>query len=128
MPEYDIKLIRGEGGDWVGRCDAVRGNTQAASARGALDGLRDVIALVEEIEVSAVEFRSMEIDLAGADSASDLLAEVRQARRELAAIEAKSRERTREAVRQFSEAGVTRRDVGALLGLSHQRVAQLLSA
>ncbi len=59
---YDVTLSRGESGAWVGRCDAVRGNTQAATVRGALDGLRDVIALVDELEPGEVQFGSIEID------------------------------------------------------------------
>jgi len=127
MTSYDISLTRGESGDWIGRCDAVRGNTQASTARGALDGLRDVIALVNGLEASNVEFQSVQVGLAETDDATGLLREALQARRRLAKAETESREMTRQVVRTFSDAGVTRRDVGALLGISHQRVEQLLA-
>ena len=123
---YDVTLSRGESGAWVGRCDAVRGNTQAATVRGALDGLRDVIALVDEHEPGEIQFRRIEIsdELLGA---SEVLAEAVADRRALAKAETTARASTRRAVRGLTDAGITRRDVGALLGISHQRVDQLLA-
>ncbi len=123
---YDVTLSRGESGAWVGRCDAVRGNTQAATVRGALDGLRDVIALVDELEPGEVQFGSIEID-DDVQGASEVLAEAVADRRALTDAETTARASTLRAVRGLTDAGITRRDVGALLGISHQRVDQLLA-
>lgn len=127
MGGYDITLSRGESGDWVGRCDAVRGNTQASTVRGALAGLRDVIGLVDDLQPTDVVFSRIEVD-AGDPTTTDLVHDAVTARRSLAEAETQAREQTTRAVHGLTEVGLTRRDVGALLGISHQRVDQLLGA
>lgn len=57
----------------------------------------------------------------------DLAGSVKRARSAMAHAEA-DRERRDDAVRALTEAGVSYRDVAELLGLSHQRVAQIAQA
>jgi len=57
----------------------------------------------------------------------DLAAQVRQARSAMAHADA-DRLRRDEAVRALTEAGMSYRDIAELLGLSHQRVAQIARA
>jgi predicted RNase H-like HicB family nuclease len=54
--------------------------------------------------------------------------EVAQARREAEQAGTRAHQETIQAVRQLTELGLSRRDAAALLGLSHQRVQQLLEA
>ncbi len=124
--EYDIRLERDESGPWTGVCDSVNAVTQANTARGALAHLRGAIALAVDADEADVEYGAIEVRLPEAQGASTLLAEVRSSRTELAGLETKTRALTREAVRVFTEAGLPRRDVGEILGLSGQRVTQLL--
>lgn len=57
----------------------------------------------------------------------DLATTVKQARVAMAHAES-DRQRRDEAVRSLSEAGMSYRDIAELLGLSHQRVAQIAQA
>lgn len=51
-----------------------------------------------------------------------------QLREESASAQAAAAAETREAVRVLSEQGLPMRDIGRVLGISHQRVGQLLNA
>lgn len=53
---------------------------------------------------------------------------VRQARAAASAAEASARQQTAAAVSSMTEIGLSRRDAAQILGLSHQRVQQLLDA
>lgn len=57
----------------------------------------------------------------------DVAAAVKQARNAMAHAES-DRQRRDEAVRSLSKAGISYRDIAELLGLSHQRVAQIAQA
>ena len=57
----------------------------------------------------------------------DVATTVKQARNAMAHAEA-DRQRRDDAVRSLSEAGISYRDIAELLGLSHQRVAQIAQA
>lgn len=58
--------------------------------------------------------------------ANEAVAEAREARRRLAQIQAEAQQATARAAKALVAAGLTRRDAGAVLGLSHQRVDQLV--
>ncbi len=128
MAEYDIRLERDESGPWVGVCDSVNAVTQANTARGVLAYLREAIALAVDGEVDEVEYGRVEVICGGVEGMTEVLSTVRSARRQLAEVEASARVLTRQAVQVFTAAGLPRRDVGELLGLSGQRVTQLLKA
>ena len=53
---------------------------------------------------------------------------VAKARKEAELAGTKAQQETRQAVRRLADLGVSRRDAAELLGLSHQRVQQLLEA
>ncbi len=127
MENYDIRLIRDETGIWVGRCEEAHATTRALTIRGALTGIREAISLADDVEEEDVRFHQVGIEFQGFDG-SALLSETLAVREELAALEQRSRDLTRRVVREFSAAGATRRDVGPLLGLSGQRVDQLLGS
>ena len=83
---------------------------------------RDVIALVLEVPVDSFDVRVV-VELEGrarevVDTASAARARAEEAQREAS-------ERLREAVATLLASGLTIRDVGQLLGVSHQRIAQL---
>lgn len=126
MTRYDIELIRDETGVWVGCCESVNANTQASSIRQTLKRMCESIAVSVDIETEEVEFGQIQIELDHGDDLSAMLAEALASRRTLGKVEDQTRDITRRVVAAFSEAGVSRRDVGALLGISGQRVEQLL--
>ena len=80
----------------------------------------EVVALWYELEPDQVEI-DWDVRL------GDLAAPVKQARTAIAHAEA-DRARRDAAVRALKDAGVSYRDIAELLGLSHQRVAQISRA
>lgn len=80
----------------------------------------EVVALWFELEPDDFEI-DWDIKL------GDLAGSVRRARSAMAHAEA-DRARRDDAVRALTEAGVSYRDIAELLGLSHQRVAQIAQA
>lgn len=70
-----------------------------------------------EVEINVVPALPVEI--------SERLEQVESARREAEEANSRAASEYRAAVRALHDDGVTYRDIGALLGVSHQRVAQL---
>lgn len=70
-----------------------------------------------EVEINVVPALPVEI--------SERLERVESARREAEEANSRAASEYRAAVRALRDDGVTYRDIGALLGVSHQRVAQL---
>jgi predicted RNase H-like HicB family nuclease len=81
------------------------------------------------IEVVALwfELEPEEFDIDWDIKLGELARPVKQARDAMAHAD-EDRQRRDDAVRALAEAGVSYRDIGELLGLSHQRVAQIAKA
>jgi len=81
------------------------------------------------VEVVAVwfELEPEDFDIDWDIRLGDLAAPLKQAKAAMAHAEA-DRSRRDQAVKELTEAGISYRDVAELLGLSHQRVAQIAKA
>lgn len=118
---YKVTYERDEDGWWVGTCPSLRGcHTQGRSIAQTRERLREAMALfdvsptavlAEEIHVG----KKIEHDL-------ELLRSTRERAEQLAK---ESAEQTRRIADRLAKAGLSRRDVGELLGISFQRVQQL---
>jgi len=100
-----------------------RVHTFGRSVRAALDHLRDATALWFELDPGDIELIPDPIVPVGHRK---VLASARKARRELEQAEALAGVATKTAVVNLTRLGLSRRDVADLLGISHQRVQQLL--
>ncbi len=105
-----------------------RVHTYGRSLRAAIDHLRDAVALWYEIDQRGVDLK---VDLE--DAAAEIPKDVKRAWREaitkreaLGSAEDAAREATTEAIDRMLEVGWSRRDIAELLGISHQRVQQLI--
>jgi len=98
-------------------------HTFGRSISAALDHLRDATALWYEIDVDEVELLPDPQIPAVYRKYVRLAAEHRQ---RLGEAELLANKATRTAVVGLSKHGLSRRDIGALLGISHQRVQQLI--
>lgn len=109
---------------WNVRIKGVAGcQTYGRSLRQAQSRIREALALWLDVTPAEVGIRDQ---FPGALAA--VADEVSRARTAAERAGAKAQQQTVEAVKALTELGLSRRDAAELLGLSHQRVQQLLAA
>jgi predicted RNase H-like HicB family nuclease len=109
---------------WNVRVKGIPGcQTYGRSLRQAQRRIREALALWLDVSPAAVRLRAQ---FPGALAA--VADEVVRARGAAERAGAKAQQQTVEAVKTLTELGLSRRDAAELLGLSHQRVHQLLEA
>jgi hypothetical protein len=122
--EYEIHQ---EGRSWVVRVPSLGLTTQARNLRETDRMAKSIIALHFDAEPSSIEvYRSNIIGLPRKVAEDVKRAIDRRGR--LASAQAASNSATMRAAAELVEIGVPLRDAGYLLGISHQRVAQLIEA
>jgi predicted RNase H-like HicB family nuclease len=97
--------------------------TYGRSLRQAQGRIREALALWLDVEPDRLQIRDQLP--AALTSVADGVA---RARRNVEVAGAKAQQETAEAVRRLTDLGLSRRDAAELLGLSHQRVQQVLEA
>jgi hypothetical protein len=122
--EYEIHQ---EGRSWVVRIPSLGLTTQARNLRETDRMAKSIIALHLDADPSSFEVRRSNIIGLPGTVAEDVQRAVDE-RGRLAAAQAASVSATRRAAAELVQIGVPLRDAGYLLGISHQRVAQLLDA
>lgn len=133
---YVAEVERDESGNWIAGVPALRGVHTHARTLASLRGyLRDAIVLWLEVGLMDagetdphVDRDSITVELqvklpAQARRATD---SARRQRERARGAEAEAATATRAAAQALVESGLSRRDAAELLGLSHQRVQQLL--
>ena len=129
LKRYTVRYELDETGTWVATIPKLPGClTQGRSIAQARRRIRDALAaftgdermakaveLVDDIDVSAI-----------GESGAGLVEKLRRQRADLETLKDTVGRSTAQAVRKLAKAGLSVRDVGELLGLSHQRVQQVL--
>jgi predicted RNase H-like HicB family nuclease len=125
MSRYTVTYERDESGWWVAQVREVSAAiTQGRTVAQARTRIREALALV--IGDKEAEAAKLVDDVRLPARVKRSLARVAAARRKAAAAQAASVQATGEAVRILAkDLGLSVRDVGELVGLSHQRVHQL---
>jgi predicted RNase H-like HicB family nuclease len=123
MKEYKAVFERDESGAWLARVPAIRGcHTYGRTLEQARRRLREALGLwIARPEQAVIE---EEIRLP-----ADLKAAIQRSRRTRERAEQErehAQKETRAAAEALVDEGVSLRDAGELLGLSHQRVQQLV--
>jgi predicted RNase H-like HicB family nuclease len=125
MTTYHVTARR-EGRWWALRCDELPGVfSQVARLDRAAEEVREAIAFVAEVPEDSFEIVVMPV-LPEAYTVEAKLAE--EARVMATRANSEAAAHARAAARALADAGLTVRDIGAVLGVSHQRAAQLLVA
>ncbi|MHB1067967.1 MAG: hypothetical protein ACYC2Z_11170 [Candidatus Nanopelagicales bacterium] len=123
METYTAKATR-EGRYWVLDVAGV-GVTQARNLDEAQEMVRSLVSIMREIPDDSFEIR-IRVDLAGLDVTA--AAEINAAEvAELAERQASVARRQRALVLELDRAGISRRDTAVVLGVSPQRVSQLIA-
>jgi predicted RNase H-like HicB family nuclease len=120
MKHYTVTAVRDETAMWVGSCEAIDGF--ATQAR-RLDQLR---RNAREAAAVALDVDESEIEIVLAPVYSDDVAAVRQARLQASEADRKASELTRAVARRLHDEGLPMRDIAELVGVSHQRIHQLV--
>lgn len=122
---YTALAERGDGW-WAITVPELRGVFSQARRLGRVESMaRDAIALFLDIPVDSFEVTVREVIDPEADV---LVAEAIQARADAIEHQRIAARKSREAVRTLDRLGLPQRDIGRMLHLSHQRVAQLLTS
>lgn len=132
MREQYRATVHREDGAWVGQVPDLEGvhSWHPKTLAGLRQGLAEAIVLAEDLPDEAigevVERIAMDVDFPNPEITA--LADLARAKRTAAAKAQRDAESATEAaVRELTSAGLSARDTGAVLGISHQRVAQLAS-
>ena len=86
---------------------------------------RDAISLMLEVPPDSFDIEVIENHDPPTQETIDDILSIREA---VARMQRETRDRTRDAVLALHERGYPQRDIGRMVGISHQRVAQLLAA
>lgn len=113
-----------EGGWWIIQCDEVPGAiSQVKRLNEAADAQREAIAFVLDVSTAVVDVHLVPTIAAEIDTE---IAELRSLRAEAAEREARAWQLSRSLARQLKDEGYTVREVAVMLGVSPQRVDQIL--
>ena len=128
MTTYDIDIYRDEAGYWIADVPSVPGAHSFAKRIDQINvNIREAIAVALDID----DTDEIEINprVALGSSLEKLLGEARHLRDVADEATQAASEASREAARALVEQGeLSLRDAGALLGVSHQRVGQLVKS
>jgi hypothetical protein len=124
MTTYSARAVR-DGAFWFVTIDGVRGATQARTIAEIEPMSRDYIAIIEGIPASSV---AVEVEVELPESAQAHLDSMKRLRAEAADAQAQAAAESRAAAHALKDEGLTVREIGALLGISHQRAHQLIAA
>lgn len=118
--------VRREGKWWLVEVPAIDGLTQARRLSEAQLMARELIAVTRGVPLSEVD---VEVSLRAIGRITDLPERVEQIasdRAQARALDARATSESEQLAKELVEAGVPLRDIGTALGVSHQRVHQLV--
>ncbi|HKE50951.1 MAG TPA: HicB family toxin-antitoxin system [Actinomycetes bacterium] len=119
---YAVNAER-EGRWWVITVPALNKATQAPRFSDVEGRAKELIATWLDCEVDQVH---VDVMLELPETVREHQQAAEEARREEAEARARAARESRAAVRELADAGMTVRDIGAVLGISYQRAQQLL--
>lgn len=125
MSQYTAVVTR-EGKWWMVRVPEIDGLTQARRLGEAELMARELISVTRDIPLEDVR---VEVTLASVDGLANIaerVAEIASHRDEAAELERRATRDSAALARALTERNIPVRDVGAILGVSHQRAYQLL--
>lgn len=124
MKQYVARCVRSDGW-WAITVDGVKGvHTQARRLDQVEDMVREAVALVRDVEPGSFEVRVRPVlD----DATRSAVEEALEQKAAADAAQTAAQQAWRHAARTLVEDGLTVRDAGKVLGVSHQRINQLVN-
>lgn len=127
MTKYEATVYR-DGKGWMVRILAIDGLTQARRLGEATQMAREYIAASQNIPLEAVTVDLSFAPIGPVDDITNRVSKITVDRQRAAKLEEDAAVMTKELVRDLVGAEVPMRDIGAIVGMSHQRVHQLMSS
>ena len=121
MDTYHANVER-DGRFWLIRVPEIGRSTQARHLREVEEMARDLIAVMHDIAPDSFD---VVVSHRLPKSVQAHLARAEKLRKESDLAKSRAADESRAAVRELVDAGLPLRDIGQLLGISHQRAAQL---
>jgi len=115
--------IEREGAFWLVYIDGTDGLTQARRYNEVELMAREYISLVEDVPINDVTIATVTVK-----GASEMLAQAAADREQAHELEVNANKKIREVAHALRSESVPLVDIGAILGVSHQRAHQLVSA
>lgn len=112
-----------DGRFWLVHVPEVERFTQARNLREVEPMARDLVAVMLDVDPDTI---AIDLELQLPDDAQEHLANARRLRESAAEANSAAAKESRAAARALADQGLPLRDIGAALGVSHQRIAQLL--
>lgn len=125
---YEVRVTGREGRWWAVEIPALNGATQAARLADVETEARDYIAVTLDVAPSTVTVHVVMCDTPHARRVQERSERIRAARTKVLAIEAETARETADLVHELAADGVPTRDIATLVGVSFQRVSQLVNA
>lgn len=125
MPKtYAVKYERDADGWWVAEAVGMSAATQGRTIEQARERIREAIAAFQDVETSTIVLGKETMRLSMAERRALSAAERAKAKAKRQSAQADQAVRT--AARTLTKSGMSLRDAGTLLGLTRQRVHQML--
>ncbi|WP_225997034.1 type II toxin-antitoxin system HicB family antitoxin [Myceligenerans pegani] len=121
---YQATVTR-EDGWWMVHVPEIDGLTQARRLADVEQMARELIAVTRDVPVEDVAV-NVSIDAVAGIKVRDVLEDVAAERAEAKRLDADASAKTAALARKLVGKGIAQRDVGKILGVSHQRVNQLV--
>lgn len=123
MTTYRVRARRGTSGWWAIDSPDVAGAISQTRRIDQVEAMaRDAIALLLDVDPGSFD---VAVDLELPEAWARVVADAKRTRDEADTAEKTAQATVRGAVRTLLAAGLSMRDVGTIMGVSHQRVAQL---
>jgi predicted RNase H-like HicB family nuclease len=120
---YTVRYERDERDWWVATVDGAAAQTQGRTIEQAQERIRDALAVLLDVQPDDVQ---LEHDVRLPSAARKMLSAAKKASTRAAAEAERAEYATRDAARTLVKFGMSLRDAGTLLGVSRQRVHQIL--
>jgi predicted RNase H-like HicB family nuclease len=120
---YTVRYERDERDWWVATVNGAAAQTQGRTIEQAQERIRDALAVLLDVEPDQVQ---LEHDVRLPGAARKMLGAAKKASTRAAAEAERAEDATRDAARTLVKCGMSLRDAGTLLGVSRQRVHQIL--
>lgn len=126
MTAYEATVVR-DGKWWMVSIPAIDGLTQARRLSEATAMAREYVSAAADVPLESVSINLRFAPIGTIDDITAQIAAITESRKHAAELEQAASCQATELARRLTAADIPMRDIGAMLGVSHQRAHQLIS-